>query len=66
MSLAARRVLARSVVAALLVSVTFPLAEMAGYAIVDGLHNTLKPLRQIAAVALGERALNESRRYSPC
>jgi hypothetical protein len=39
---------------------------MAGYAIVDGLHNTLKPLRQIAAVALGERALNESRRCSPC
>ena len=57
---AARSVLARSVVAAVLVSVTFPLAEMAGYAIVDGPDDTLKPVRQIAAVALGERALNDS------
>lgn len=54
-----RAVLARSAVAALLVSVTFPLAEMAGYAIVDGLDDTLKPIRQIAAVGLGERALND-------
>lgn len=55
-----RWILGRSVVAALLVSVTFPLAEMAGYAIVDGPDETLKPVRQIAAVALGERALNDS------
>ncbi len=59
MAVTARRVLARTFLASLLVSVTFPLAEMVGYAIVDGLEHTLKPVRQIAAVALGERALGD-------
>lgn len=59
MSLPKRQVLARSAVAASLVSITFPLAEMAGYAFVDGLDDTLKPVRQLAAVALGERALDD-------
>lgn len=53
------RVLAtETVLAGLLVSVTFPLAEMVGYAIVYGVDNALLPVRQLAAIVLGEQALD--------
>lgn len=44
-------------------SVTFPLAEMVGYAIAYGTQDLLLPVRQLAAIAVGEQALD--RDFSP-
>ncbi len=53
----ARSLVTEVALAGLIVSVTFPLAEMVGYAIAYGPEDVLLPVRQLAAIALGEQAL---------
>ncbi len=54
-----RALVSAAFTAGVIVSVTFPLAEMAGYAVVYGGEELLLPIRQLAAIILGEEALND-------
>ncbi len=54
-----RALVSAAFTAGVIVSVTFPLAEMAGYAVVYGGEQLLLLMRQLAAISLGEEALSD-------
>lgn len=54
-----RSLVVAAVAAGLIVSVTFPLAEMIGYVVVYGADDLLLPVRQLAAIVFGEEALTD-------